>query len=181
MLDVLLVLISQAVVLVCHGCLVVCRCLQLTSCDRSVQSALAMITPAECGRLLRSPSSSSGLMAWLWTAASISQVSQQCLTMRMGAAFVMYVPVVMLPAPALLYEITNMVCLCARSVLQPYHSWGLLIYLPKVEMPVTEPQAVLTSDLHYDKGVSQKIVTFLYPQESPTPHTAICYSDNMLY
>ena len=85
MLDVLLDLISQAVLLDCHGCLVVCRCLQLTSCDRSVQSALAMITPAECGKLLRSPSSSSGLMAWLWTAASISQVTQHHMTTRTGA------------------------------------------------------------------------------------------------
>ncbi len=68
----------------------------------------------------------------------------------------MYVPVVTLPAPALLYEVTNMVCLCVRSVLQLHYSWGLLIYLLKVETPDTQWQAVLTSDLHYHKGVSLK-------------------------
>ena len=49
-------------------------------------------------------------MAWLWTAASISQVSQQCLTMQLVAAYVMCVPDVMLPSSCLVVRNTNMVC-----------------------------------------------------------------------
>ena len=166
MLDVLLVLSSQTVVLGCHGCLVACRCLQLTSYDRSVQSALAMITPAECGRLLKSPSSSSGLMAWLWTAASTSQVSQQCLTMHTGGSFCAVCFCCPVASSCLVvrnHYLGLSVCqVCATAVSQ----LGSANIRPTVQMPDTQPQAILTSDLHYHKGVILKIVTVTNPTYS---------------